>query len=74
MLGHWTAVLIKNASGNADALPDRFAKVLARKIIVVFGNFIMPKDRTGDLGAACLEKHNQRFARRPENRRSIRRI
>ena len=72
-VGHRAAVVVEHPPGDADALPDRFAEVLARKIIIVLGDFVVAEDRSGDFRQRVW-KQNQRFARRPENSRSIRRI
>ena len=45
---HGASIVVEHSPGNADALPNGFARMLARQIIVVLSDVVVAEDRAGD--------------------------
>ena len=70
---HRAAVVVEHPPRDADALAYGFTEMLAGEVVVVLGDFIMAENRSRNLRQRVW-KNDERLARCPKNRGSIRRI
>ncbi len=69
---HGPAAVVEHAALDDDALPDRFARMLTRQVVVERADELSSEDRAGQLGQG-LRDDDERPLRMPQRRGPIRR-
>jgi hypothetical protein len=70
---HGVAIPIHYSPAHNDALPQRFPRLLNRKVSIIWMNVGIAKDRACDLRQS-VRQEDQRLRWRPQSRRAVRRV